>query len=204
LPAQISGHYVSSIEQQEIAKLGSVNCKCYVVLRQVFFYWFKCVWFTSVAFNMCLMHWKYSTGMHANCHCTQFRRHGGLLGAYPPQTKLQAPQIETWNTTNQLRFLSIFTVLSPHAQTQSPPIENLLATVLIVGLPICTNKNGVTTDAGNYSLIIMIYCRHMVHIVATVNNAWAQKMVSHNSLLNRCWHMITRMGKITFLTSPQL
>jgi len=41
-------------------------------------------------------------------------------------------------------------------------------------------------------IIIVIYCRHMVHIVGTGNNAWAQKMVSHNSVQNRCWHIITR------------
>ena len=27
----------------------------------------------------------------------------------------------------------------------------------------------------NYSIILMIYCRHMVHIVGTVSNARAQK-----------------------------
>jgi len=34
-----------------------------------------------------------------------------------------------------------------------------------------------------------------VHIVGTVNNAWAWQMVSHNSLQNRCLHMITRIGE---------
>jgi len=35
----------------------------------------------------------------------QSRRHGGgFSGLIPPQTKLQAPQIEAWNTLNKLSF----------------------------------------------------------------------------------------------------
>jgi len=34
----------------------------------------------------------------------QSRRHGGALVGLAPQTKLQAPQIETWNTINKWNF----------------------------------------------------------------------------------------------------
>jgi len=53
---------------------------------------------------------------------------GELLGAKPPQTKLQAPKLKH-ETLNE--FLSIFRVSSPPTETQSPPIENFLATVLM-------------------------------------------------------------------------
>jgi len=68
----------------------------------------------------------------------QSRRHGGLLWAWPPQTKLQAPP--KWNMKHykSVEFSSIFRVSSslaqtqcPHAETQSPPIENFLSTVLL-------------------------------------------------------------------------
>jgi len=48
--------------------------------------------------------------------CPQYaesRRHGGGFGGLSPQTKLQAPQIETWNTINQVEVLSIFRISSP-------------------------------------------------------------------------------------------
>ena len=74
------------------------------------------------------------------CDCTQSRRHGG--GAFvglAPQTKLQAPPKLKHETLRSVDILSIFRVSSPPAQTQStpagtqsPPIENFLATVLIV------------------------------------------------------------------------
>jgi len=35
---------------------------------------------------------------------SQSRRHGGTLVSLAPQTKLQAPQIETWNTINKWSF----------------------------------------------------------------------------------------------------
>jgi len=34
----------------------------------------------------------------------QSRPHGAALVGLSPQTKLQAPQIETWNTTNKCSF----------------------------------------------------------------------------------------------------
>ena len=34
----------------------------------------------------------------------QSRRHGEALVGLSPQTKLQAPQIEMWNTINKLSF----------------------------------------------------------------------------------------------------
>jgi len=63
---------------------------------------------------------------------------GGLLGAKLPQMKLQAPQIEKWNTINQLRFCQFLEcqTQSPPAETQSPPTENFLATVLFGVLTI--------------------------------------------------------------------
>jgi len=54
---------------------------------------------------------------------------GGLWWANPPQIKLQAPQIEIWNAINQWMFVNVYNV-KPLAQTQRPPIENFLATVL--------------------------------------------------------------------------
>jgi len=62
-------------------------------------------------------------------------------------------------------------------------------------------KTGVVSSLSSITMII--YYRHIVHIVGTVNNAWAQKMVSHNSLQNWYLHMITRIGK-KILTLPQL
>jgi len=55
---------------------------------------------------------------------------GRILGAYPPQTKLQASP--NWNVKHykSVQFLLIFGVSSPPAETQSPPIENFLAAVL--------------------------------------------------------------------------
>jgi len=37
-------------------------------------------------------------------HWDQSRRHGGAFGDLAPQTKLQAPEMEAWNTINQLSF----------------------------------------------------------------------------------------------------
>ena len=52
------------------------------------------------------------------------------LGPVPSPRRALSPQIETWNTINPWSFLSIFRMSSPPAQTQSPPIENFLATVV--------------------------------------------------------------------------
>jgi len=52
----------------------------------------------------------------------QSRRHRGALVGL-------APQIETWNTINKWGLVN-FIMSSPPKQTQSPPIENFLATVL--------------------------------------------------------------------------
>ena len=67
----------------------------------------------------------------------QFRRHGEFLGAWPPQAELQAPL--NWNTKHyeKIEILLNFRVSIPPTQTQSPaetqssPIENFLATVLL-------------------------------------------------------------------------
>ena len=48
---------------------------------------------------------------------------GGAFGG-------EVPQIETWNIINQLSFCQFLEWQAPPAQTQSPPIENFLATVL--------------------------------------------------------------------------
>jgi len=58
----------------------------------------------------------------------------GALVGLAPQTK---PQAQTnWNMKHYkaVECLSIFRMSSPSAQTQSPPIENFLATVLITQL----------------------------------------------------------------------
>jgi len=54
-----------------------------------------------------------------------------------PETKLQVLQSERWNTINQLGFCQFVECQAPRtnpkspAETQSPPIKNFLATVLI-------------------------------------------------------------------------
>jgi len=62
--------------------------------------------------------------------CKQSRRHGGTLVALAPPSK--APSPPNWNVKHNtsVEFWSIFRTSSPSAQTQSPPIENFLATVL--------------------------------------------------------------------------
>ena len=54
---------------------------------------------------------------------------GWAFGGSPPKQSSKHPQIETWHTVNQLS--SIFRMSSTPAETQSPPVENFLATVLI-------------------------------------------------------------------------
>ena len=58
-------------------------------------------------------------------------RHGGAFGGLAPQTKLQAPP--NWNIKHykSVEFLSIFSVKPPRRKAK-PPIENFLATVLVV------------------------------------------------------------------------
>ena len=69
--------------------------------------------------------------MFAGCSMLQSRRHGGaLVGLGPPQTKLRGPPNSNVKHYETVKFLSIFTMSSPPTQTQSPPIENFLATVL--------------------------------------------------------------------------
>ena len=68
---------------------------------------------------------------------TQSRRHGGFGGFIPPKQSTK-PQIETWNTKS-IKFLSIFRMTNHPAQTQSPPIENLLPTVLAPLSGVCRN-----------------------------------------------------------------
>jgi len=59
----------------------------------------------------------------------QSRRHGWALVGLATQTKLQAPN---WNVKHykSVELLSVFRMSSAPAQTQSPPIENVLATAL--------------------------------------------------------------------------
>ena len=53
-----------------------------------------------------------------------------VTGGLPPPKQSSKPhQIETWNTVNQWSFCQLLNV-TPPAQTQSPPTENFLATVL--------------------------------------------------------------------------
>ena len=59
----------------------------------------------------------------------QSRRHGGLWWAYPPKQSSKHPQIETRNVINQCNFCQLWMSNLP-AQTQSPPIDDFLATVL--------------------------------------------------------------------------
>jgi len=67
----------------------------------------------------------------------QSRRHGELWWTYPPQTKLQAPQIEIWNTISQWNFCQIWMSSPPCANVKTPtqslslPIDDFLATVLV-------------------------------------------------------------------------
>ena len=61
----------------------------------------------------------------------QSRHHGGFGGLRPLKQSSKPPsQIETWNTIYQWSFCQFLECQAPHAQTQSPPIENFLATVL--------------------------------------------------------------------------
>ena len=53
---------------------------------------------------------------------------GSLVGL-APQTKLQAPQIEIWNTLNQWSFCQILECQAP-LRKRNPPIEDFLVTVL--------------------------------------------------------------------------
>jgi len=48
-------------------------------------------------------------------------RGGGLLEVYPPQTKLQALQIETRNTINQLRFYQCLECQALQHKPKAPP-----------------------------------------------------------------------------------
>jgi len=50
-----------------------------------------------------------------------------------PETKLQAPQNEIWNTTNQWSFCRILDCQAPCINVK-PAIEGFLATVLLVTL----------------------------------------------------------------------
>jgi len=61
----------------------------------------------------------------------QSRRHGpgGFYGFSPAKETSKPSQTETWNTMNQWSFCQFLNVNSP-AQTQSPLVENFLATVL--------------------------------------------------------------------------
>jgi len=56
---------------------------------------------------------------------------GGFWVLIPPKERSKSPQIETWNTINQLRFCQFLECQAPHAQAQSPPIENRLVTVVL-------------------------------------------------------------------------
>jgi len=62
--------------------------------------------------------YKHSTQAYAALPVAQSRRRGGLLGAKPPQTKLQVPQIETWNTINQLSFCQFLECQAPHTNAK--------------------------------------------------------------------------------------
>ena len=70
----------------------------------------------------------------------QSRRHGGGFGGLSPQTNIQTPQIETWNTTKQVELLSLFRTSSPPTQTQSSPIENFPVTVLSLLFIFCPQE----------------------------------------------------------------
>ena len=68
---------------------------------------------------------------------------GRLMWAELPKQSSKHPQIETRNTIKQLSFCQ-FIVLSPPAQaqsspaeTQSPPIQNFLSTILLRGYLWC-------------------------------------------------------------------
>ena len=50
-----------------------------------------------------------------HCYLTSYSD-PSARGAYPVQTKLQAPKIEIWNTINQWSFCQIFRIRSPPAQ----------------------------------------------------------------------------------------
>jgi len=59
----------------------------------------------------------------------QPRHHKGDLVGLAPLNTAPSPQIETWNTITQWNFCQLLEHQAP-AQTQSPPVENFLATVL--------------------------------------------------------------------------
>jgi len=68
---------------------------------------------------------------------TQSCRHGGFFGAVAPQTKLQAPPNLNMKHCKSVEVCQFFErpapkheLKAPSAKTQSPPIENFLATVL--------------------------------------------------------------------------
>ena len=52
-----------------------------------------------------------------------------LVGLDPPKRNPKPPKLKHYKS---VEFLSIFRMSSPPAQTQSPPIENFLATVLYI------------------------------------------------------------------------
>jgi len=54
---------------------------------------------------------------------TQYRRHEGFWWAQPPQTKLQAPQIETWNTIDQWRFGQFLECHAPPHKRKAPLLK---------------------------------------------------------------------------------
>jgi len=54
----------------------------------------------------------------------------GAFGVLAPQTKLQAPQIETWNTINQLRFCQFLECQASPNTPKAPLWKTFLATVL--------------------------------------------------------------------------
>jgi len=59
-------------------------------------------------------------------------------GGHHPKQSSKPPPIETWNTINRLSFCQFLEcqapaqTQSPTTETQSPPIENFLATVLVL------------------------------------------------------------------------
>jgi len=87
----------------------------------IFVIWFSCSCWCSFVLQEQHMVSQYSH---------QSLDHGGLLGLSPPN-KAPSPGKFKQETLSSVEILSIFGVSSPPAETQSPPIENFLAMVLI-------------------------------------------------------------------------
>jgi len=62
--------------------------------------------------------------IHLFPQSAQSRGHGNGFGGLSPQTKLQAPQIETWNTINQWSFCQFLEYQAPPHKRKAPLLKS--------------------------------------------------------------------------------